>query len=199
MKYFEMLKCFAFINGIKTVQKTYTEPAPKIEPAPEPKPELPPIGETFEKLKNEEEELLALLRDMKDNLKVPENVSPDTILNEDEVRNVMDILIQLQDELFVETPISPELVKQFVWNLPRPFYEMAMRNYKKKNPPCLNPLYWFYIFCIDLSDLNPIEQECAFADAVCTAATMEDDDFEMLADNAEKYRDTLSDDDLIPD
>ena len=126
MKYFEMLRCFEFINGIKTVQKTYTEPAPKIEPAPAPKPELPPIGETFEKLKNEEEELLALLRDMKDNLKVPENVSPDTILNEDEVRNVMDILIQLQDELFVETPISPELVKQFVWNLPRPFYHTSV-------------------------------------------------------------------------
>ena len=61
----------------------------------------------------------------------------------------------------------------------------------------MNPMYWFYMFCIDLEGLNPRMQDNAFADAVCTAASMEDDDFAMLVDNATKYQDTLSSD--IPD
>lgn len=196
MKYFDMLKSFDFIRKIKTTAENYdfsTFNQPVVQPVPTPP---PPVNE---KLKDDEEELLSLLRDVKDRLTVPDNVDPQTILSEEEVNNILNMLVQLQDNIFSETPISQELVKQFVWNIPREIYELSMRNYNMNKPPCMNPMYWFYMFCIDFTDLNTLEKEGAFANAVCTAASMEDEDFEMLVDQATRYREILSDDDLIPD
>ncbi len=199
MKYFNMLKVFEFVKDIKAAAEKYDfskMPQPKIEPV---RPEPDPIGDRYEKLKDEEEELLSLLRDVKEQLKVPETVDPKTILSEEEVDNILKMLVQLQENIFSETPISQELVKQFVWNIPREIYDLSMRNYNQKKPPCMNPMYWFYMFCIDFSDLNILEKEGAFANAVCTATSMPDDEFEMLVDTANTYRDILSDENLIPD
>ena len=103
MKYFDMLKSFDFIRKIKTAAENYdfsTIDQPVVQPVPTPP---PPVNE---KLKDDEEELLSLLRDVKDRLTVPDNVDPQTILSEEEVNNILNMLVQLQDNIFSETPIS---------------------------------------------------------------------------------------------
>lgn len=192
MKYFDMLTAFEFVNELR-------QAAEKKDPSTYQQPviEKPVEKHVEDTRKEDEEEMLSLLREIKEKINVPENVDPSTILNEKEANALLDILIMLEKNVFTETPLSRDLVTQFIWNLPRPFYEMAMRNFKQNKPPCMNPMYWFYMFCIDLDGLNPRMQDNAFADAVCTAASMEDDDFAMLVDNATKYQDTLSSE--IPD
>ena len=65
---------------------------------------------------------------------------------------------------------------------------------KAKNPGAATPGFFFRLLPPVI--LLPVPFQ-PFADAVCTAASMEDDDFAMLVDNATKYQEMISSD--IPD
>lgn len=190
MRYYSMLKSFEFVDEIKKSAeirdpKTYTQPV--IE-------EVKQEPSVIDNRKETDEEVISLLREIKEKINVPENVDPSTILTEEEADKLLNILITLENNVFMETPLSRDLVAQFIWNIPRPFYEMAMRNYKRNNPPCMNPMYWFYAFCIDMNGLTPHMQDNAFADVVCTATAMSDEDFELLCNRAEEYQNMISTD-----
>lgn len=199
MKYFNMLKSFEWVEKIKqnhNVEKEQVEVKPVIEE----EPKTPVIDNTVN------EEVLGLLRSIKEQIQVPSYVSEETktstILNEEEVGNVLDILVKLQENVFKNTPISSVLVKQFVWNIPREIYNLAMNNFKSNAAPCMNPLYWFYVFCIDLSSMTMNEQQLAFANAIGTAmGSMEQTDYEALMDQADEYETMISEEEIsdIPD
>lgn len=133
--------------------------------------------------------IMSLLTSIKEQIKTPEGCEePSTLLTETEVENVLDILITLQDQIFFMTPLSPELVKAFVWNIPRGMYELAMRNYANNDIPALNPLYWFYMFCIDTSDLLPEELKMTYAHVVATSiGSVTDEDFDKITELADQF------------
>lgn len=133
--------------------------------------------------------IMSLLTSIKEQIKTPEGCEePSTLLTEAEVENVLDILITLQDQIFFMTPLSPELVKAFVWNIPRGMYELAMRNYANNDIPALNPLYWFYMFCIDTSDLLPEELKMTYAHVVATSiGSVTDEDFDKITELADQF------------
>ena len=158
------------------------------EPEPEP---VTPTSVVVENAADKEDvnSIMSLLTSIKEQIKTPEGCEePSTLLTEAEVENVLDILITLQDQIFFMTPLSPELVKAFVWNIPRGMYELAMRNYANNDIPALNPLYWFYMFCIDTSDLLPEELKMTYAHVVATSiGSVTDEDFDKITELADQF------------
>lgn len=188
MKYFNMLKSFQWVENIKSSAKAANHTAEKEKQMfNSVKVETPPPKQIIDNTANEE--ILGLLREMRDKIEQPVGLTEKpTILNEEEVNNVLQILLQLQDNVFKNTPISQTLVKQFVWNIPREIYELSMKNYQDNSAPCMNPLYWFYVFCIDLENLSNKDRQLAFANAIGTAmGSMEQNDYEALMEQADEY------------
>lgn len=157
------------------------------EPEPVPTVSVPVVENAADK--EDVNSIMSLLTSIKEQIKTPEGCEePSTLLTEAEVENVLDILITLQDQIFFMTPLSPELVKAFVWNIPRGMYELAMRNYANNDIPALNPLYWFYMFCIDTSDLLPEELKMTYAHVVATSiGSVTDEDFDKITELADQF------------
>lgn len=92
-------------------------------------------------------ELLALLRKLSDDnakMQIP-NVLAETILNDDEVDDILGYILQFRDEYFPNIPLSPDIVKQFLWNAPRDIVR-GMRNAQTHpdQPDILNPVMFLY-------------------------------------------------------
>lgn len=73
----------------------------------------------------------------------------DNILNEDEISEIMSYMLQLQTEYFSDIPLSKELSKKFMWNIPKEIYRQMRNNIDKDDPVILNPILYLYIFCTD--------------------------------------------------
>lgn len=169
--------------------KGITQQVVEVIKEPDPVPVTPtPVVENAAD-KEDVNSIMSLLTSIKEQIKTPEGCEePSTLLTEAEVENVLDILITLQDQIFFMTPLSPELVKAFVWNIPRGMYELAMRNYANNDIPALNPLYWFYMFCIDTSDLLPEELKMTYAHVVATSiGSVTDEDFDKITELADQF------------
>lgn len=169
--------------------KGITQQVVEVIKEPEPVPIIPtPVVENAAD-KEDVNSIMSLLTSIKEQIKTPEGCEESsTLLTEAEVENVLDILITLQDQIFFMTPLSPELVKAFVWNIPRGMYELAMRNYANNDIPALNPLYWFYMFCIDTSDLLPEELKMTYAHVVATSiGSVTDEDFDKITELADQF------------
>lgn len=174
------------LNAYKGITQQVVEVIKEPEPVP-----IIPTPVVVENAANKEDvnSIMSLLTSIKEQIKTPEGCEePSTLLTEAEVENVLDILITLQDQIFFMTPLSPELVKAFVWNIPRGMYELAMRNYANNDIPALNPLYWFYMFCIDTSDLLPEELKMTYAHVVATSiGSVTDEDFDKITELADQF------------
>ena len=169
--------------------KGITQQVVEVIKEPEPVPVIPtPVVENAAD-KEDVNSIMSLLTSIKEQIKTPEGCEEASILlTEAEVENVLDILITRQDQIFFMTPLSPELVKAFVWNIPRGMYELAMRNYANNDIPALNPLYWFYMFCIDTSDLLPEELKMTYAHVVATSiGSVTDEDFDKITELADQF------------
>lgn len=77
----------------------------------------------------------------------PKNVE-NTILNDDEINDIMSYLMYLQSEYFEDIPLNKDLCKTFVWNLPKEVYDAYNKSRILEIPDCLNPLFYLYIFCV---------------------------------------------------
>lgn len=174
------------LNAYKGITQQIVEVIKEPEPVP-----VTPTSVVVENAANKEDvnSIMSLLTSIKEQIKTPEGCEEaSTLLTETEVENVLDILITLQDQIFFMTPLSPELVKAFVWNIPRGMYELAMRNYANNDIPALNPLYWFYMFCIDTSDLLPEELKMTYAHVVATSiGSVTDEDFDKITELADQF------------
>lgn len=193
MKYYDMLKPFAWLGDIKQSQ-TVVKPEPEViikEVPVEVPVQSPAVNNTMN------EEVLGLLRSIKDQIEVPSGHDKSTILNEDEVDNILNMLVKLQDNLFSGTPISHTLVKQFVWNIPREIYDISIRNFNANKPPCMNPMYWFYAFCIEMDDLTTEQREMAFINALATAVgAIPEEEYDMFVEKAEEFEALLAESEL---
>lgn len=86
------------------------------------------------------------------NVEAPPIVA-NTTLNDDQINDVMSYLLELQDKYFADIPLSEELCKAFVWNIPVPVYERHYHCREYEKCDLSNPLFLFYIFCTE----NPYE------------------------------------------
>lgn len=73
----------------------------------------------------------------------------ETNLNDDEIAEVMSILMEYHDKYFKEIPLAKSFCEKFVWNLPKHIYDIAIGFKNKNEPDAINPLYWFYLFCME--------------------------------------------------
>ena len=133
MKLKEMLKSMSYM--------CHEENKSNVNPQPE-----ETVEHTVEN--NTSEETSAILAQLKEFLQQPNTTQisqaeEETILNDDEINEVMSTLLRFQDEYFQDIPISEELTKKFVWNIPKNVYEAHMVAAEYGND-VLDPLITFY-------------------------------------------------------
>lgn len=78
----------------------------------------------------------------------PEDIER-TSLNDDETNEVLTYLLYLQEEYFRDIPLKDVLNKKFIWNIPKDVYEAYSASKIREEPDVLNPLFYFYIFCME--------------------------------------------------
>lgn len=84
-------------------------------------------------------------------IQAPDDVE-NTILNDDEICDILSYLLECQEKYFPDIPLKEDLCKSFMWNIPKSIYKtfINVRDYPKNN--IYNPLLYFYIFCVDDPD-----------------------------------------------
>lgn len=77
----------------------------------------------------------------------------DTNLSSDEINEVLSRLLELQDKYFKDLPLSKVLCKKFMWNIPHYIYELSREVQEREEPDMLDPIAWFYMFCVGPMDV----------------------------------------------
>lgn len=104
-----------------------------------------------------------------------------TCLSDDEISDVLSTLINFEKKYFKDIPLAETLEKRFMWNIPKSVYNAANKVTVCGLPDCLNPLYWFYLFCT-------AEPEDMIGKFITTAVNaIPDDDYEELVKHADEY------------
>ena len=111
------------------------------------------------------------------------NNAPDSIehsqMDDNQAGEIMSTLLQYQDEYFSDVPLSKDLIQPFVWNLPREVYNAHIDAKVLEYPAVMDPLFWFYIFCM----ANPKEAMAKYITLAFNALDNEDaGKIEELAD-----------------
>lgn len=133
MKYWELVNCV----GKKTSVPT---PPPIL-------PEVPAPTVSTE-LSDNVKKIMEFMEDMKNkNCEAPVGFE-DTSLNDEEIADVLSMLLEFQEKYFSDVPLTDNLSRSFMWNIPKPIYNAAKRMHDIDEPDCLNPIYWFYIMCL---------------------------------------------------
>lgn len=73
----------------------------------------------------------------------------DTILGDAEIEEVMSTLLKYESEYFSDIPLSQDLVKKFVWNLPMDVYNAHMNVIDYSAPDIMDPLMCLYALLTD--------------------------------------------------
>lgn len=112
----------------------------------------------------------------------------DNILNEDEISEIMSYMLQLQTEYFSDIPLSKELSKKFMWNIPKEIYRQMRNNIDKDDPVILNPILYLYIFCTDYP-------EFAMGKFILTILNLCDEsEYDEIVRRSREYDNTETDD-----
>lgn len=137
------------------------------------------------------EEASELLAQLKNFMKQP-NISQipqaeeETILNDDEINEVMSTLLRFQNEYFQDIPLSEELTKKFVWNIPKNVFEAHMTAAEYGND-VLDPLITFYALLTE----DPMYTMGVYMKAIKELITKE---YGYVESNASDYYELLKDD-----
>lgn len=98
-------------------------------------------------------ELLISIKDLMTNRDVEE--APDwmkeSTLTDEECAAVESFIMDVQKTYFPDIPLSPTLPPIFIYNIPRPVVDVAMEMYEKGEVETLNPFFWFFMCCVDLT------------------------------------------------
>ena len=103
-------------------------------------------------------------------------------LNDDEIAQVLTWLLNYQEKYFPSTPLSETLHQDFMWNIPKEIYDAAYAAEMYGYPDVLNPIFWFYMFCLE----NPHDMIGEFI--INAINTIDDDAESVLASHAKEYR-----------
>lgn len=103
-------------------------------------------------------------------------------LNDGEISQVLTWLLNFQEKYFPNTPLTETLHQDFMWNIPKEVYNAAYDAEMYGYPDALNPIYWFYMFCMD----SPHDMIGEFILNAINSIT--DEDSEVIASHAKEYR-----------
>lgn len=134
------------------------------------------------------ERLIEIMRDIAKNNIAPENVE-NTILNDDEIAEILSRLMEYQEKYFYSIPLANSLVKQFVWNIPKTVY-YAFRDARDYGIDIIDPILLFYVFCTE----DPRNAMPVFID-ILLRDVLNDRDMEYVAEKAARYQDSEDDED----
>ena len=115
----------------------------------------------------------------------PTTTAPDSIehsqMNDNQAGEIMSTLLKYQDEYFSEVPLSKDLIQPFVWNLPPEVYNAHIDAKDLEYPVVMDPLFWFYIFCMN----NPKEAMAKFITLAFNA--LDNTDAGKIEEMADEY------------
>lgn len=74
-----------------------------------------------------------------------------TTLTDEECAEVQSFLMGIKKDYFPDMELSPTIPKMFIWNIPRPVYEVFKHMKDNGETEQLNPLFWFFMCCVDLT------------------------------------------------
>lgn len=113
------------------------------------------------------------------------NNAPESIehsqMNDNQAGEIMSTLLKYQDEYFSEVPLSKDLIQPFVWNLPPEVYNAHIDAKDLEYPVVMDPLFWFYIFCMN----NPKEAMAKFITLAFNA--LDNEDAGKIEEMADEY------------
>ena len=126
------------------------------------------------------EQILDILKQNQNSVVSINNVEEDTNLDDEEINDVLSMLLEFQDKYFTDVPLSRDLCKKFMWNIPKNVYKAAVkaRNY---GYDFINPLILFYVFCVDEPDFAIGK----FMHILLNAMT--DEDYSVIESKASEY------------
>ena len=126
------------------------------------------------------EQILDILKQNQNSVVSINNVEEDTNLDDEEINDVLSMLLEFQDKYFTDIPLSRDLCKKFMWNIPKNVYKAAVkaRNY---GYDFINPLILFYVFCVDEPDFAIGK----FMHILLNAMT--DEDYSVIESKASEY------------
>ena len=75
----------------------------------------------------------------------------ESTLTDDECATIESFIMDVQKTYFPDIPLSPTLSRIFIYNIPRPVVDTAMEMYSKGELETLNPFFWFFMCCVDLT------------------------------------------------
>lgn len=111
-----------------------------------------PVNQIPNNLDSRLNEIMELIKNGNQNTTAPDSIEHSQ-MNDNQAGEIMSTLLQYQDEYFDSVPLSKDLIQPFVWNLPKEIYNAHMDAKVLDYPVVMDPLFWFYIFCMS----NPKE------------------------------------------
>lgn len=135
---------------------------------------------------SEKDDLSAIIK----SIEPPEDIEK-TSLNDDETNEVLTYLLYLQEEYFRDIPLKDVLNKKFIWNIPKDVYEAYSASKIREEPDVLNPLFYFYIFCME----EPRFSIGKFVDIMNNLIGPEE--MSLIEDKVNLYEEILNNDDDI--
>lgn len=70
-------------------------------------------------------------------------------LTDTEVSEVLTMLEEFNNKYFQNIPLTERFTANFLWNIPKKVYDAAIKAQVKNKPVYFNPIFWFYIMCLD--------------------------------------------------
>lgn len=111
-------------------------------------PQLNPIEDDVNE--NSVNKIISIMKDYaRNNSGVAPSHVENTNLDDNEINEVLSYLLYLQEKYFKDLPLSSELCKQFMWNIPKNVYKSFKECMEYGEPDILNPMMSLYIFCVD--------------------------------------------------
>lgn len=148
----------------------------------EPEKQTPSVSEA------EASEMVKLLRELSEKTatEIPERLKEEnTILNDYEVNELLECALHFQDKYFQHIPLKKDLIKPFVWNIPRSVLDGVRycRNHTEEAvPDLLNPMLLMYLFLTE----NPADAIGAFMSTLIELIDL-DGNREAIEDDALAY------------
>ena len=72
-------------------------------------------------------------------------------LKDEEISKVRSYILEIWKKYFSDYTLSKDMEQMFIWNIPRSVYKTFDDCVTYMKPDTVNPLFWFFMYCIDLT------------------------------------------------
>lgn len=111
----------------------------------------PPTDTKTEKILKDISENMKSIRDFMSNNVPQTEVVPESTLDDSEINEVRSYILYIKQKYFPDIKFSKTMPSLFMWNIPREVYETSAYLAVRDEPDVLNPLFWLFMYCVDLT------------------------------------------------